>query len=126
MTQLVISVDDRCAIEQNDDQEKTMLDIVIKRGEPNKSVCIDVLMRNSGYADLAQKLKSDSSSSVPSTTKTGKICMCHHTLKHIDPWFAFDTFIEIRNSCNKPSNCTIIPYTTTCKAYHDSKVNPSV
>ncbi|XP_063417950.1 uncharacterized protein LOC134700492 [Mytilus trossulus] len=70
MTQLVISVDDRRRIEQNDDQENTMLDIVIKRGEPNKSVCIDILMQNSGYKDLAQKLKSDSSSSVPPSTKT--------------------------------------------------------
>ncbi|XP_063419312.1 uncharacterized protein LOC134702158 [Mytilus trossulus] len=70
MTKLVISVDDRRTIEQNTDQENTMLAIVIKRGEPNKSVCIDVLLRNSGYKDLAQKLKFDSPSSVPPNTKT--------------------------------------------------------
>ncbi|XP_063417381.1 uncharacterized protein LOC134699914 [Mytilus trossulus] len=70
ITQLVISVDDRRSIEQSTNQENTMLDIVIKRGEPNKSVCIDILMQNSGYKDIAQKLKSDSSRSVPPTTKT--------------------------------------------------------
>ncbi|XP_071143970.1 uncharacterized protein [Mytilus edulis] len=70
MTKLVISVDDRRSIEQNTDQENTMLDIVIKRGEPNKSMCIDVLMQNTGYEDLAEKLMSDSSSSVPPPYKT--------------------------------------------------------
>ncbi|XP_063419319.1 uncharacterized protein LOC134702170 [Mytilus trossulus] len=70
MTKLVISVDDRRSIEQNTDQENTMLDIVIKRGEPNKSMCFYVLMQNSGYEDLAEKLMSVSSSSVPPTTKT--------------------------------------------------------
>ncbi|VDI61843.1 Hypothetical predicted protein [Mytilus galloprovincialis] len=67
MTELVISVEDRRSIELNDDQENTMLAIVIKRGEPNKSVCIDVLERNRGYEDLAGKFP-DSSSSVSSPT----------------------------------------------------------
>ncbi|XP_052096741.1 probable serine/threonine-protein kinase qkgA [Mytilus californianus] len=70
MRQLVISVDDRRSIEQNDDPEKKLLSMMIKRGEPNKSVCIDVLKQNSGYEDLGEKLKSDSSSSVSSPTKT--------------------------------------------------------
>ncbi|XP_071143940.1 uncharacterized protein [Mytilus edulis] len=78
MTRLVISVDDRRTIEQNTDQENTMLDIVIKRGEPNKSVCIDVLMQNRRYKGLAQKLKSYSQSTVPPLTNTGNMCICLH------------------------------------------------
>ncbi|XP_052096776.1 uncharacterized protein LOC127731938 [Mytilus californianus] len=69
MTQLVISVEDRRSIQQNDDPEKKLLSMMIQRGEPNKSVCIDVLKQNRGYEDLAEKL-SDSSSSVSSPTKT--------------------------------------------------------
>ncbi|OPL21185.1 hypothetical protein AM593_02575, partial [Mytilus galloprovincialis] len=67
MTQLVISIDDRRSIEQTNDQANAMLDIVMKRGEPNTSMCIDVLKRNHGYEDLAGKLP-DSSSLVSAPT----------------------------------------------------------
>ncbi|XP_071143956.1 uncharacterized protein [Mytilus edulis] len=69
MTKLVISVDDRRSIEENDDPEKKLFSIMIDRREPNKSVCIDVLKENSGYKDLTEKL-SGSPSSVPQPTKT--------------------------------------------------------
>lgn len=82
MTQLVISIDDRRSIEQTNDQANTMLDIVMKRGEPNTSMCIDVLKRNHGYEDLAGKLP-DSSSSLSASTTTGKNC------------------IKIRDNCNR-------------------------
>ncbi|CAC5382747.1 unnamed protein product [Mytilus coruscus] len=125
MSFLVISVDDRRTIEQNNDQENTLLDIVMKRGNPNKSVCIEVLTQNSGYEDLAGKL-SDSSSSVSPPTKTGKICMCHHKTDRGDPWCAFDLFIKIRYSYNRASHCIIVPYAITCRANHDLKVCHSV
>ncbi|XP_063417379.1 uncharacterized protein LOC134699912 [Mytilus trossulus] len=70
MTQLVISIDDRRTIEQTNDQANAMLDIVIKRGEPNTSMCINVLKQNHGYEDLAEKLP-DSSSLVSAPTTTG-------------------------------------------------------
>ncbi|CAG2247617.1 unnamed protein product [Mytilus edulis] len=62
MTNLVISVDDRRRIEQHagqDDQNKALLDIVIKRREPTYGVFVDGLDAY-GYKDLANDLKFDS------------------------------------------------------------------
>ncbi|XP_071148974.1 uncharacterized protein [Mytilus edulis] len=59
MSQLVISSDDRRGIEQyvrQDDQNKALLEVVNKRGEPTYTVFVDAL-RKSGYTDLADKLK---------------------------------------------------------------------
>ncbi|CAC5367953.1 KCTD2_5_17 [Mytilus coruscus] len=70
MTHLVISVDDRRRIEQHagqDDQNKALLDIVIKRREPAYSVFVDGL-RNYGYEDIANDLKYYSEEMSPSTT----------------------------------------------------------
>ncbi|CAC5370300.1 unnamed protein product [Mytilus coruscus] len=61
MTHLVISADDRRDIEhypRQDDQNKALLDIVIKRREPAYSVFVDGL-RNYGYEDIANDLKCD-------------------------------------------------------------------
>ncbi|VDI79617.1 Hypothetical predicted protein [Mytilus galloprovincialis] len=57
MTSLVISVNDRSSIEDSLNQENELLQIVTKKGEPNKSVCIDVLQQSSGYEDLEKELK---------------------------------------------------------------------
>ncbi|XP_063436933.1 uncharacterized protein LOC134718366 [Mytilus trossulus] len=65
MTHLVISADDRLDIEhypRHDDQNKALLDIVIKRREPAYSVFVDGL-RNYGYEDIADDLKCDFSPS---------------------------------------------------------------
>ncbi|XP_063417141.1 uncharacterized protein LOC134699481 [Mytilus trossulus] len=62
MTQLVISVDDRRRIEQHagqDDQNRALLDIVIKRREPAYGVFVDGLYTY-GYEELANDLKCDS------------------------------------------------------------------
>ncbi|XP_076080537.1 uncharacterized protein LOC143051531 [Mytilus galloprovincialis] len=70
MTHLVISADDRRRIEQNagqDDQNKALLDIVVKRREPVYSVFVDGL-RNCGYKELANDLKYNSQEMSPSTT----------------------------------------------------------
>ncbi|CAG2203164.1 unnamed protein product [Mytilus edulis] len=70
MTNLVISVDDRRRIEQHagqDDQNKALLDIVIKRREPAYSVFVDGL-RNYGYEDIANDLKCDFSPSPTSAS----------------------------------------------------------
>ncbi|XP_076081052.1 uncharacterized protein LOC143051960 [Mytilus galloprovincialis] len=70
MTHLVISADDRRRIEQNagqDDQNKALLDIVVKRKEPVYSVFVDGL-RNCGYKELANDLKYNSEEMSPSTT----------------------------------------------------------
>ena len=70
MTNLVISADDRRRIEQNvgqDDQNKALLDIVVKRREPVYSVFVDGL-RNCGYKELANDLKYNSEEMSPSTT----------------------------------------------------------
>ncbi|CAG2242067.1 unnamed protein product [Mytilus edulis] len=70
MTHLVISVDDRRCIEQHagqDDQNKALLDIVIKRKEPVYSVFVDGLL-NYGYEDIANDLKCDTQETSPSTT----------------------------------------------------------
>ncbi|CAG2210994.1 unnamed protein product [Mytilus edulis] len=59
MTHLVISADDRRDIEhypRQDDQNKALLDIVIKRREPAYSVFVDGL-RNYGYEDIADNLQ---------------------------------------------------------------------
>ncbi|CAC5404612.1 unnamed protein product [Mytilus coruscus] len=72
MTHLVISADDRRRIEQHagqDDQNKALLDIVIKRREPAYSVFVDGL-RNYGYEDIANDLKCYSHEISPSTTST--------------------------------------------------------
>ncbi|XP_063438208.1 uncharacterized protein LOC134719161 [Mytilus trossulus] len=69
MTHLVISVDDRRYIEhypRQDDQNKALLDIVIKRREPAYSVFVGGL-RIYGYEDIANDLKCDFS---PSPTPT--------------------------------------------------------
>ncbi|CAC5410008.1 unnamed protein product [Mytilus coruscus] len=69
MTHLVISVDDRCEIEhypRQDDQNKALLDIVIKRREPAYSVFVDGL-RNYGYEDIANDLKCDTQDISPIT-----------------------------------------------------------
>ncbi|XP_071122465.1 uncharacterized protein [Mytilus edulis] len=61
MTHLVISADDRRDIEhypRQDDQNKALLDIVIKRREPAYSMFVDGL-RNYGYEDIANDLKYD-------------------------------------------------------------------
>ncbi|XP_071138166.1 uncharacterized protein [Mytilus edulis] len=61
MTHLVISADDRRYIEhypRQDDQNKALLDIVIKRREPVYSVFVDGL-RIYGYEDIANDLKCD-------------------------------------------------------------------
>ncbi|XP_076081059.1 uncharacterized protein LOC143051966 [Mytilus galloprovincialis] len=74
MTNLVISVDDRRRIEQHagqDDQNKALLDIVIKRKEPAYSVFIDGL-RNYGYEDIANDLKCDFSPSPTSASAETK------------------------------------------------------
>ncbi|XP_076080541.1 uncharacterized protein LOC143051534 [Mytilus galloprovincialis] len=70
MTHLVISADDRRDIEhypRQDDQNKELLDIVIKRREPAYSVFVDGL-RNYGYKDIANDLKCDTQETSPSTT----------------------------------------------------------
>ncbi|XP_076080543.1 uncharacterized protein LOC143051536 isoform X1 [Mytilus galloprovincialis] len=70
MTHLVISVDDRRRIEQHagqDDQNRALLDIVIKRKEPAYSVFVDGLL-NYGYEDIANDLKCDTQETSPSTT----------------------------------------------------------
>ncbi|XP_052065536.1 uncharacterized protein LOC127705238 [Mytilus californianus] len=70
MTHLVISADDRRDIEhypRQDDQNKALLDIVIKRREPAYSVFVDGL-RNYGYEDIANDLKCYSEKMGPSTT----------------------------------------------------------
>ncbi|XP_076116488.1 uncharacterized protein LOC143083957 [Mytilus galloprovincialis] len=70
MTYLVISADDRRDIEhypRQDNQNKALLDIVIKRREPAYSVFVDGL-RNYGYEDIANDLKYHSQEMSPSTT----------------------------------------------------------
>ncbi|XP_052065512.1 uncharacterized protein LOC127705231 isoform X3 [Mytilus californianus] len=70
MTHLVISVDDRRRIEQHagqDDQNKALLEIVIKSREPAYNVFVDGL-RNYGYEDIANDLKYYSEEISPSTT----------------------------------------------------------
>ncbi|CAG2198701.1 unnamed protein product [Mytilus edulis] len=72
MTHLVISADDRRDIEhypRQDDQNKALLDIVIKRREPAYSVFVDGL-RNYGYEDIANDLKCDFSPS-PTSASAG-------------------------------------------------------
>lgn len=69
MTSLVISVNDRSSIEDSHNQENELLQIVTKNGEPNKSVCIDVLQQSSGYEDLEKELKNMSAP----TENTGMI-----------------------------------------------------
>ncbi|XP_063407996.1 uncharacterized protein LOC134691399 [Mytilus trossulus] len=62
MTHLVISADDRRHIEhypRQDDQNKALLEIVITRKEQAYSLFVDAL-QNSGYTDLANKLRYDS------------------------------------------------------------------
>ncbi|XP_071122876.1 uncharacterized protein [Mytilus edulis] len=62
MTNLVLSIDDRHRIEQHagqDDQNKALLDIVIKRREPAYGVLVDGL-NTYGYEELANDLKCDS------------------------------------------------------------------
>ncbi|XP_063417169.1 uncharacterized protein LOC134699495 [Mytilus trossulus] len=62
MTHLVLSVDDRRRIEQHagqDDQNKALLDIVIKRREPAYGVFVEGLDAY-GYEELANDLKCDS------------------------------------------------------------------
>ncbi|XP_052096542.1 uncharacterized protein LOC127731746 [Mytilus californianus] len=62
MSHLVISSDDRRSIEQpvrQDDQNKALLEVVNKRGEPTYSMFVDAL-RTSGYTDLANDLKCES------------------------------------------------------------------
>ncbi|XP_063438431.1 uncharacterized protein LOC134719353 [Mytilus trossulus] len=62
MSHLVISSDDRRRIEQHaglDDQNKALLGVVNKRGEPTYSVFVDAL-RTNGYTDLATELECDS------------------------------------------------------------------
>ncbi|CAG2216118.1 unnamed protein product [Mytilus edulis] len=80
MTHLVISADDRRDIEhypRQDDQNKALLDIVIKRREPSYSVFVDGL-RNYGYEDIANDLiyhsqETSSSTTVVSTSNGDKI-----------------------------------------------------
>ncbi|CAG2210480.1 unnamed protein product [Mytilus edulis] len=74
MTHLVISADDRRDIEhypRQDDQNKALLDIVIKRREPAYSVFVDGL-RNYGYEDIANDLKCDFSPSQTSASAKTK------------------------------------------------------
>ncbi|XP_071123587.1 uncharacterized protein [Mytilus edulis] len=62
MANLVLSIDDRHRIEQHagqDDQNKALLDIVIKRREPAYGVLVDGL-NTYGYEELANDLKCDS------------------------------------------------------------------
>ncbi|XP_076116850.1 uncharacterized protein LOC143084323 [Mytilus galloprovincialis] len=62
MTHLVLSVDDRRRIEQHagqDDKNRALLDIVIKRREPAYGVFVDGL-DTYGYEELANNLKCDS------------------------------------------------------------------
>ncbi|VDI67954.1 Hypothetical predicted protein [Mytilus galloprovincialis] len=62
ITHLVISVKDRHCIEHNksqDEQTKTLLDMVIKRGGTTNNVFIDVLTE-CGYKELANSLKKES------------------------------------------------------------------
>ncbi|XP_076116577.1 uncharacterized protein LOC143084044 [Mytilus galloprovincialis] len=62
MTNLVISVDDRRGIEKHagqDDQNRALLDIVIKRREPAYGVFVDGL-RVYGYEEIANDLKCNS------------------------------------------------------------------
>ncbi|CAC5375094.1 unnamed protein product [Mytilus coruscus] len=69
MTHLVISADDRRDIEhypRQDDQNKALLDIVIKRRELAYSVFVDGL-RNYGYEDIANDLKCDTQEMSPIT-----------------------------------------------------------
>lgn len=78
MTRLVISVDDRRCIELNVSQEakeQKLLEIVNKRGETNKTVCIDVLKQNSGYDDLTIELTKTISVTSP-TDNRGKNIIC--------------------------------------------------
>ncbi|CAC5402476.1 unnamed protein product [Mytilus coruscus] len=78
MTHLVISADDRRRIEQHagqDDQNKALVDLVMKRREPMYTVFVGALKKN-GYPELANNLKYESqdvsSSSIsPSTEKKG-------------------------------------------------------
>ncbi|CAG2234054.1 unnamed protein product [Mytilus edulis] len=70
MTHLVISADDRLDVEhypRHDDQNKALLDIVIKRREPAYSVFVDGL-RNYGYEDIANDLKCVTHDISPSPT----------------------------------------------------------
>ncbi|CAG2194604.1 unnamed protein product [Mytilus edulis] len=69
MTHLVISADDRLDIEHypRHDQNKALLDIVIKRREPAYSVFVDGL-RNYGYEDIANDLKCVTHDISPSPT----------------------------------------------------------
>ncbi|XP_063436881.1 uncharacterized protein LOC134718316 [Mytilus trossulus] len=70
MTHLVISADDRLDIEhypRHDDQNKALLDIVIKRREPAYSVFVDGL-RNYGYEDIANDLECVTHDISPSPT----------------------------------------------------------
>ncbi|XP_071122490.1 uncharacterized protein [Mytilus edulis] len=72
MTHLVISADDRRDIEhypRQDDQNRALLDIVIKRKEPAYSVFVDGL-RNYGYEDIASDMKCDLDEMNTSTTST--------------------------------------------------------
>ena len=58
----MLSIDDRHRIEQHagqDDQNKALLDIVIKRREPAYGVLVDGL-NTYGYEELANDLKCDS------------------------------------------------------------------
>ncbi|VDI50421.1 Hypothetical predicted protein [Mytilus galloprovincialis] len=62
MSHLVISSDDRRRIEHyagQDEQNKALLGVVNKRGEPTYSVFVDAL-RTSGYTDLSNELECDS------------------------------------------------------------------
>ncbi|CAG2194354.1 unnamed protein product [Mytilus edulis] len=62
MSHLVISSDDRRRIEHyagQDEQNKALLGVVNKRGEPTYSVFVDAL-RTNGYTDLANELECDS------------------------------------------------------------------
>lgn len=81
MTHLVISADDRRRIEQEagqDDQNKVLLDIVKKKGEPSYTVFVDAL-QTSGYTDIAENLKYESqdvssTSASASTENIGNVC----------------------------------------------------
>ncbi|VDI26121.1 Hypothetical predicted protein [Mytilus galloprovincialis] len=62
MSHLVISSDDRRRIEHyagQDEQNKALLGVVNKRGEPTYSVFVDAL-RTNGYTDLSNELECDS------------------------------------------------------------------
>lgn len=82
MTHLVISADDRRRIEQHagqDDQNKVLLDIVTKKGEPSYTFFVDALQK-SGYTDIARNLQYESqdvrstSASAP-TENIGNFCI---------------------------------------------------